>query len=114
MEKAFKIFVCVMAAVLIGWIVYSIVDTGNKHEESIRKSNEVFARAWKESNTGEELKKIGEDIGRIADDYKETTDKILRLMAEMNAAMERGDTEEADRIMEEIRKLNPEKDKSSE
>lgn len=114
MEKAFKVFVCVMAAVLIGWIVYSIVDTGNKHAESIRKSNEIFARAWEESNTGEELKKIGEDIGRIADDYKETTDKAMRLMTEMNAAMERGDTEEADRIMEEIKKINAEQEKSPE
>ena len=114
MEKAFKVFVCVMAAVLVGWIVYSIVDTGNKNREDERMAAEIFAHAAEKENLGEELKKIGEDIGKIADDYKETTDKILRLMTEMNAAMERGDIEEADRIMKEIKKINAESDKSSE
>lgn len=105
MEKAFKIFVCVMAVVLIGWIVFNIVDTKNKHEESIRMTNEVFARAWEAANTGEELKKIGEHIGETAEEYKTKTDQIMDLMLRMNSAMGRGDTEEADRIMEEIEKI---------
>ena len=84
MEKSFKIFVCVMAAVLIGWIVYSIVDTGNKHEESVRMSNEVFARALEESNTTEELRKIVNHMEETIEKGKESNKEITKLMTELN------------------------------
>lgn len=106
MEKAFKIFICVMAAVLIGWGVYSIINTKNKHEESIRMSNEVFARAWEKSNTTEELKQIVDHMEETIEKGKESNKEITELMTELNAALDNGNTEEAERLIDEIKKIS--------
>lgn len=105
MEKFFKVFICILIVVYIGLAVYSGIDFLNKQKADQKRADEMFAKTWNSEEIQKELQGYIDDMEKTATEHKEKTDQSLKLMAEAQAALGRGDKEESERLMEEIRKL---------
>ena len=105
MEKFFKVFICILIVACIGWAVYSGIDFLNKQKADQKRADEMFTKTWNSEEVQKELQEHIDNMEKAAAEYKEKTDQSLKLMAEADAALGRGDKEEYERLMEEIRNL---------
>lgn len=93
----------VAGVALIVAIVMVVVTLVGQRNAAKKNAQEAFAKAWYAAEPEKKLAELQENLAEIRSGAKESSAKAAELMQKAEEAIARGDYDEAERIMKELR-----------
>ena len=106
MRKVLMIIGAVFLVILAVWIPISIHNQNVREESSKQQAIEAFAATGKGgADVDEVTAKLKREMEEISAESRQKNEKVTPLLEEAKKALEKGDIEEADRLLNEIMKI---------
>lgn len=99
-----RIVVILVAVVLIGAIIAVIINSVNQKNATKEKAMQAFANAMQGFDPAEKLEELSKKLDAIVEENRLKSEQALELLQKARDAIEKGDYEEAERILKEISK----------
>ena len=92
--------------ILAVWVPISIHNQNAREENSKQKASDAFAATGKGGVKAEEvIERLTKEIEEITDDAQQKKEMALRLLEEARKALLEGNTEKADKLIEEAKEI---------